>query len=41
MNIFLKERLGSILHDPKYQQNYQNGEIINSVINALEVNIKS
>ncbi|KAG1159659.1 hypothetical protein G6F37_004686 [Rhizopus arrhizus] len=33
----IEERLGSILHDPKYQQNYQNGEIINNVINALEM----
>ncbi|KAI9273596.1 armadillo-type protein [Sporodiniella umbellata] len=33
----MEERLGSILHDPEYQKTYQNGEVVNNVMNALEM----
>jgi hypothetical protein len=33
----IEDRLGSLLHRPDFQQIYQRGEIINSVINALEM----
>jgi hypothetical protein len=33
----IEGRLGSLLHRPDFQQVYQRGEVINSVINALEM----
>ncbi|KAI9483543.1 MAG: armadillo-type protein [Benjaminiella poitrasii] len=33
----IEDRLGSILHRPDFQQCYQQGEVVNNVINALEM----
>ncbi|CAO3659151.1 unnamed protein product [Rhizopus microsporus] len=33
----IEERLSAVLHDPRFHSNYQNGEVINNVINALEM----
>ncbi|KAI8889382.1 hypothetical protein K501DRAFT_320347 [Backusella circina FSU 941] len=37
MFTMIEERLGSVLHRPDFQQCYQDGKIVNSVINALEM----